>query len=421
MNVESRIVGGTQTEVGRYPYMVSLVNVLGKHVCGGALIAPQFILTAAHCNSGIREAHIGLHDLQKKEDSEILKFSKEEQRILHHNFNYSSLVNDIMIIELDDRSSLHFFAPIILGDFTQTLDDGADVTVMGWGKTDENGKSSNILLETEIDIATNQYCESLYGSNITDGNICASRIGTDACGRDSGGPLILKGDDFTSDVLVGLVSWGEGCAQLGRPGVYTRVSAYLDWIRNITQIGLPTLSPTNSPTSSMIPSEVPSLLPSVSPSRKPSMMPSTAPLALTSEAPSLLPSTLPSYSSSHLPSLSPSTTYAPDQVSLPSKHSFQPSNRPTPNMLPTYAIDKQPFSPTSCVKSPLQTVLAVLTEFINPVPESNATVSNYPIEENYMLWSLLIFPIFACCCLCLFHHRKNEQDISRVEDDYEEN
>ena len=100
--------------------------------------------------------------------------------------------------------------------------------VAGWGDTTENGRTSNNLMHVTIPFVSNTACRNSYGSNIRDTNICAGVAGKDSCQGDSGGPGVYSNAGKTS--IVGVVSFGYGCARPGYPGAYTRVSSYIDWI-----------------------------------------------------------------------------------------------------------------------------------------------------------------------------------------------
>ena len=225
---DPRIVGGIEAELGRYPYQVGLV---GSEIffpgCGGALIAPDTVLSAAHCSGSFSSVVIGRHDfLDIFETYETIPIASE---IKHPDYCEDNFQNDLMIVKLSNASS---FSPIQLDENTQTLSPGTDVTVMGWGRTTSGDFLSNVLREVEVDIVSNEECNDQYGGAITNDMLCAARAGKDSCQGDSGGPLIIKGSDAANDVLVGVVSWGYGCAVPSYPGVYSRISENIAWIKN---------------------------------------------------------------------------------------------------------------------------------------------------------------------------------------------
>ena len=117
-----------------------------------------------------------------------------------------------------------------------------EVTVMGWGVTSENGDLSDVLLEVDVNVISNNECDAAegnidgyydgYNGQITNNMLCAREVGggEDACQGDSGGPLVVKDGSASRDVQVGVVSWGVGCAHRKFPGVYSRISSAYDWI-----------------------------------------------------------------------------------------------------------------------------------------------------------------------------------------------
>merc|ERR1712071_412079 len=221
-----QIVGGIEVEIGRYPFQVALA-IDGFQFCGGSLIAKDWVLTAAHC-WGANHVLIGRHDISAPiedgaEDIEV------DYEILHPSYNDFTLNNDIALLKLKRPSAL---SPITWNEGSQDISDGTPATVIGWGTTSSGGFSSDVLLETEVEIKDNSQCDRDYASEkITNKMMCASSEGKDSCQGDSGGPLFIKGTDASSDDQVGIVSWGYGCADPDYPGVYTRVSEFDDWIK----------------------------------------------------------------------------------------------------------------------------------------------------------------------------------------------
>jgi len=223
----SRIVGGIQSNVDRYPYQVSLIEN-DTHFCGGSLIAPDWVLSAAHCSGYATHVQIGRFDLE--DDTEEYEKIAVHYEIKHPDYDILTQDNDVMLIKLTTPS---MYQPVKLDDGSQNLGNGQTLTVMGWGKISSFGPPSDTLLEVDVDFFPSQRCNRRYnarGAFITRNMMCAARTGKDACQGDSGGPLIKKGDTPLDDVQIGIVSWGIGCARRFLPGVYSRVSEALDFI-----------------------------------------------------------------------------------------------------------------------------------------------------------------------------------------------
>lgn len=230
-----QIVGGVQTEKGELPFQVSLQSS-GSHFCGGSLIKPNWVLTAAHCVQGSSSMKIvvGMHDQKDKTGTETFT---AKRIIAHPQFNRSTLDYDYALIQLSGDSK---FRTIDLNrveiDIAATP---MNVWTSGWGTTSEGSYAlPNILNKVEIPLVTKEDCNAstAYGGDITDRMICAGLKagGKDSCQGDSGGPLFVQqtGGDFT---LIGIVSWGEGCARPNKFGVYSKVNVMTTWIDQNSQ------------------------------------------------------------------------------------------------------------------------------------------------------------------------------------------
>jgi len=261
---QTRIVGGVETEVNEYPWQVLLYSnrgpdnsgncVTGRFICGGEVIGDLWVLTAAHClscdvtPSGL-QVFLGEHNRFETSEANTIQVSVAE--IIHHEL-YSSTTSDYDIALLKLTEKIDFISqshirPICLPGYGSNNDYNDYIaTVTGWGATSEGGFLSNVLREVDVTVTTNQECNTAYSSvlPITDRMICAAEAsgegGKDSCGGDSGGPLVTKEAGSSGQVpgqnyeLIGVVSFGVGCARPNFPGVYVRVTTQLQWIREKT-------------------------------------------------------------------------------------------------------------------------------------------------------------------------------------------
>jgi trypsin len=235
-----RIVNGYEVEPAfKYPAMVSLYYNNGKknfHNCGGTLYDGNTIITAAHCVIGKDSqwtAKIHRHDLNKSDEEEGGKTFNVVKRIPHPQYNATSSANDIAIWKID--------AP--KGERTNVeIDDGKEgkqvdnlLTAIGWGRIYSGGPASPKLLEVKLPVFQYEKCSvdyGKYGDEIFDDKmICAGypEGKKDTCQGDSGGPLFKYVNG--KQILVGVTSFGRGCANPNLPGVYARVSNYDLWIK----------------------------------------------------------------------------------------------------------------------------------------------------------------------------------------------
>ncbi|WP_055491933.1 trypsin-like serine protease [Streptomyces sp. TP-A0356] len=211
------VVGGTRAAQGEFPFMVRL-----SMGCGGALYAKNIVLTAAHCVSGSGAntsvtATAGVVDLQ---GSGAIKV--KSTRVLQAP-GYNGKGRDWALIKLAQPIDL----PTLKTATTAAYNNG-DFTIVGWGAAREGGGQQRYLLKATVPFVDDATCQRAYGSDLVPGQeICAGfpQGGVDTCQGDSGGPMFRK-DDTGAFVQVGIVSWGEGCARAGYPGVYTEVSAF---------------------------------------------------------------------------------------------------------------------------------------------------------------------------------------------------
>jgi secreted trypsin-like serine protease len=266
IDTSNRIIGGTATGIDEFPWMVLLQyfkpnNKKGFH-CGGVLINQRYVVTASHCVNGkdippawtLSSVRLGEWDLQTDIDCQTDNGQSDcaptpvdipvEEKIPHENYKPASKnqENDIALLRLASNVQYtDFVKPICLPrtQFLRTFNyDDILLEVAGWGKT-ETVSQSNVKLKVGVDGVNINACNQVYsrqGVTIGNSQVCAGgKRGFDSCRGDSGGP-IMRMDTSTEKpywYLAGVVSFGPSpCGQEGWPGVYTRISAYVDWIES---------------------------------------------------------------------------------------------------------------------------------------------------------------------------------------------
>ena len=266
------IINGNEAPETRYPYSVSLQSN-SQHYCGGSLIAPDIVITAAHCITTVASSTssttviLGRYDLDSPTDYDYETMNIVGQ-IIHPQWNEELVINDVALLLLEDVST-HPYITVnqnsnIPNNNNNNEQDDNELVVMGWGDINPDDVAQQIsdkLRETSVRYITNEVCSQSNGYATTvmagyqymsyegivgDTMLCAFGDGSsstsldntisDACQGDSGGPLVQtntlgsngreSNNDYTTDVLVGLVSWGFSCADSNFPGVYSRMSAF---------------------------------------------------------------------------------------------------------------------------------------------------------------------------------------------------
>ncbi|XP_068436813.1 complement factor D [Clinocottus analis] len=240
------IVGGNEAAPHSRPYMASIQVPEGenmKHECGGFVIADQWVMTAVHClptGPNGRKVVLGVHSLSEPEETkqtfDILELHN------HPDFSASNYDNDITLIKLDrpfNASEAVKAVEFLRAGGTNPGTD-AEVETAGWGSLDNLGSRPDKLREVVVEVVSSPRCRrsDYFGRKFTSNMICAHRVcphpcdqphkTADSCDGDSGGPLIYNG------IAVGITSnGGKKCGQIKKPGIYTIISHYTEWIDSI--------------------------------------------------------------------------------------------------------------------------------------------------------------------------------------------
>ncbi|WP_189167974.1 S1 family serine peptidase [Pilimelia anulata] len=228
------IIGGKPSVEGDFPWMARL-----SMGCGGSLISPDIILSAAHCFGGSGTVTASIGKIKHVDGEKITGAGSRK--------GAGPEKSDWAVLKLSRKSAATAFAKL-------PTDAGKDTAPMfrtiGWGATSEGGRGSDVLMQVDVPLVPDAQCGPAARVEICAGDM--EKGGIDSCQGDSGGPLLV------GDVVVGLVSWGEGCARPNKPGHYARVSAFLNEIKKaITDLGgeqppgggpEPTPTPTDDPT-----------------------------------------------------------------------------------------------------------------------------------------------------------------------------
>eukprot|EP00095_Tigriopus_kingsejongensis_P003190 maker-scaffold91_size383040-snap-gene-2.26 protein:Tk03190 transcript:maker-scaffold91_size383040-snap-gene-2.26-mRNA-1 annotation:"serine protease 27-like" len=232
----NRIVDGQTSSPNSIPWQVGLVSGAGNvPFCGGTLISSRHVLTAAHC-TGTPDLSVVLGEHNIKTTADQAQRVKVARIIDHPSYNSVTFNNDFAILELaKDVAFNNQIKPSCLPvDGSTKTYTGVDARVSGWGLLEYNEINSikpQFLQETTLKVVSDGDCRAIYGIQaITDRMLCAYAKGTDSCQGDSGGPLTTL-ESNGRHTVIGVVSFGSGCAQVGVPGVYARVTSVLPWIK----------------------------------------------------------------------------------------------------------------------------------------------------------------------------------------------
>ncbi|XP_043654767.1 chymotrypsin-1 [Drosophila teissieri] len=223
----SRIVGGEESDVLAAPYLVSIQNAYGNHLCGGSIIDNQHVITAGSCVAGLRKNNVQVVTTTYNNWGSAGWIYSVEDIIIHCNFDQPMYHNDIALIktkslfDYDDVTQNITLTPL------EDLTDGEKLTIYGYGSTEVGGDLSWELRQLDVTYVAPERCNSTYGGSpdLDVGHLCAvGKVGAGACHGDTGGPIV-----DSRGRLVGVGNWGVPCGY-GFPDVFARISFYYSWI-----------------------------------------------------------------------------------------------------------------------------------------------------------------------------------------------
>ncbi len=229
--VQPKIIGGEETTIEENPFMVALTSPDGFQFCGGTIVGPHKVLTAAHCTVDSQPADIVVVSGRTSLSQDEGESANVTNIWVNPSFDQGTMVNDSSVLTLDKDLTAEGLSIATPAD-ADLYAAGANSTVLGWG-TDESGSTSDILKKVDVPVTADADCTASYNEQFDPNTmVCAGLAegGKDSCQGDSGGPLVGLAADGTRKVI-GIVSWGQGCAEPKFYGVYGRVAAMADVIQ----------------------------------------------------------------------------------------------------------------------------------------------------------------------------------------------
>lgn len=245
---EGRIVGGVDADITAVPWQVAVLDSSFYQYCGGSILSASWVLTAAHCEVAVGDK-VGAGHSRLTTMASSGQIRTVAQAITFPGYVSSEYGKDVMLLRLN--APLDLSGPNAKAIALATESDaagfaaGAVATVSGWGSLSYEGSSPNQLKRVDLNISTAAAVRASYGTLSSD-QIGAARAGKDSCQGDSGGPMTVRIGGVAK--LVGVVSWGEGCASPNTPGLYARVASFAGWIAQTANLGAPQAPPVASET-----------------------------------------------------------------------------------------------------------------------------------------------------------------------------
>ncbi|XP_041267819.1 acrosin-like [Onychostruthus taczanowskii] len=366
----TRVVGGKSAESGAWPWLVSIQDpsVSGTgHLCGGSLISTQWGLTAAHCfaeSRNISAMRLVIGATQLTEPGPEAQVRLIKRLLIHKEYGPADQSNDIALLELNEPVQCSPYIQLVcVPNATLNVAQLETCYVAGWGATTARSQqSSDVLQEAKVHLINVQVCNSSewYQGDVHTHNLCAGypEGGIDTCQGDSGGPLMCQDNSADFFWLVGVTSWGRGCARAKRPGIYTSVQHFYDWI--LVQM---------------------ELLPQVEASRSWSHYPTTSqPWIHHTNAPWPTQKPWPRPPPTQKPWPRPPPTYKPWPTTLPAPKPW-PTTLPTPKPWPTTLPTPKPWPTTLPPPKPWPPTLPTSKPWPKPTPTQKPSSIPAPVEE----------------------------------------
>jgi len=215
-----RVVGGERASIVEFPWVVYLTDATGFQFCGGTVVAATKVLTAAHCMADQRADNLRVVVGREDKQSTDGRVVTAKSVVVSPNYKGDPTGgSDWAVITLTRKVNV---PPLPLAKDSSVYQPNRMGTVLGWGRTSESGEVSRYLMEATVPVVADTACGKSYKEYRATAMVCAGyeQGGVDTCQGDSGGPFVESGE------LIGITSFGEGCARPGYYGVYTRVASY---------------------------------------------------------------------------------------------------------------------------------------------------------------------------------------------------